>query len=228
MSTVKSSKEQCPFLERLPPFLKSHMKIKMLMVVTSVVGITILVFLLEKHRPIVMETSDAAGSSQNRAPGSPRKESGRVIAAISHLSRTDELPDLIFAAGTFGATSNSVVALLVRYSLPSDPEVIKSCINAVCEVNARNLYWNRMMKERGEMLDDVKFDVALSEEERNEKLTHFRYDISGDKIMLALELETARKIWVDKLNTMISGLNPSFFDDLYSSVPPTQEHIESQ
>ncbi len=78
------------------------------------------------------------------------------------------------------------------------------------------------------MLDDVKFDVALSEEERNEKLTHFRYDISGDKIMLALELETARKIWVDKLNTMISGLNPSFFDDLYSSVPPTEEHIESQ
>ena len=204
------------------------MKIKMLMVVTSVVGITILAFLLEKHRPIVMETSDAAGSSQNRAPGSPRKESGRVIAAISHLSRTDELPDLIFAAGTFGATSNSVVALLAKYSLPSDPEVIQSCINAVCEVNARNLYWNRMMKERGEKLDDVKFDVALSEEERNEKMTVFRYGISGDKIMLALELETARKIWVDKLNTMISGLNPSFFDDLYSSVPPPREYIDRQ
>ena len=205
------------------------MKIRMLMVVSSVFGIAILTFLLEKHRPIVMETSDAAVSPQGSAPGQPRKESGRVIAALSEPSRTvPEVPVQIFAAGTFGATSNSVVALLVRYSLPSDPEVIKSCINAVCEVNARNLYWNRMMKERGEMLDDVKFDVALSEEERNEKLTHFRYDISGDKIMLALELETARKIWVDKLNTMISGLNPSFFDDLYSSVPPTEEHIESQ
>ena len=205
------------------------MKIKMLIVVTSVVGITIMAFLLEKHRPIVMETSDAAVSPQGSAPGQPRKESGRVIAALSDPSRTDQaVPVQIFAAGTFGATSNSVVALLAKYSLPSDPEVIQSCINAVCEVNARNLYWNCMMKERGEKLDDVKFDVALSEEERNEKLTHFRYDISGDKIMLALELETARKIWVDKLNTMISGLNPSFFDDLYSSVPPTEEHIESQ
>jgi len=205
------------------------MKLRMWMAVTSVVGITILTFLLEKHRPIVMETSDAAGSPQDSAPGQPRKKSGRVIAALSDPSRiVQAVPVQFFAAGTFGATSNSVVALLARYSLPSDPEVIKSCINAVCEVNARNLYWNRMMKERGEKLDDVKFDVALSEEERNEKMTHFRYDISGDKIMLALELETARKIWVDKLNTMISGLNPSFFDDLYSSVPPTEEHIESQ
>jgi len=201
----------------------------MWMAVTSVVGITIMAFLLEKHRPIVMETSDAADSPQDSAPGQPRKESGRDIAALSDPSRiVQAVPVQFFAAGTFGATSNSVVALLERYSLPSDPEVIKSCINAVCEVNARNLYWNRMMKERGEMLDDIKFDVALSEEERKRKLNHFRYDISGDKIMLALELETARKIWVDKLNTMISGLNPSFFDDLYSSVPPTEEHIESQ
>lgn len=205
------------------------MKIRMLMVVTSVLGITILAFLLEKHRPIVMETSDAAGSPQDSAPGQPRKDSGRVIAAISDPSRTDQaVPVQIFAAGTFGAASNSVVALLERYSLPSDPEVIQSCINAVREVNARNLYWNRMMKERSDKMDDVKFDVALSEEVRNEKMTHFRYGISGDKIMLGLELEQARKLWVDKLNTMISGLNPSFFDDLYSSVPPPKEHIERQ
>ena len=205
------------------------MKLRMWMAVTSVVGITIMAFLLEKHRPIVMETSDAAGSPQDSAPGQPRKESGRVIAALSDPSRTDQpVPVQIFAAGTFGATSNSVVALLARYSLPSDPEVIKSCINAVCEVNARNLYWNRMMKERGEMLDDVKFDVALSEEERKRKLTNLGYDISGDKVMLALKLKQSRKLLVDTLNTMISGLNPSFFDDLYSSVPPTEEHIETQ
>ena len=204
------------------------MKIKMLMVVTSVVGITILVFLLEKHRPIVMETSDAAGSSQNRAPGSPRKESGRVIAAISHLSRTDELPDLIFAAGTFGATSNSVVALLERYSLPSDPEVIQNCINAVRDVNERNLFWNRKMKERGDEMDDVKIDCALSEEVRKDKMTDIGYAISGDKIGLALELKQSRKRVVDTLNTMISGLNPSFFDDLYSSVPPPREYIDRQ
>ena len=205
------------------------MKLRMWMVVTSVVGIAILTFLLEKHRPIVMETSDAAGSPQDSAPGHPRKDSGRVIAALSEPSRTvPEVPVQIFAAGTFGATSNSVVALLERYSLPSDPEVIQSCINAVREVNARNLYWNRKLKERGDELDDVRIDPALSEEERKRKLTGLGYSISGDKIMLGLELEQARKIWVDTLNTMIPGLNPSFFDDLYSSVPPPKEHIERQ
>ena len=205
------------------------MKLRMWMAVTSVVGITILAFLLDKHRPIVMETSDAAGSSQDSASGHPRKDSGRVIAALSEPSRTvPEVPVQIFAAGTFGATSNSVVALLERYSLPSDPEVIQSCINAVREVNARNLYWNRKLKERGDELDDVRIDPALSEEERKRKLTGLGYSISGDKIMLGLELEQARKIWVDTLNTMIPGLNPSFFDDLYSSVPPPKEHIERQ
>jgi len=201
----------------------------MWMAVTSVVGITIMAFLLEKHRPIVMETSDAAGSPQDSAPGQPRKEGGRVIAALSDPSRTDQaVPVRIFAVGTFGATSNSVVALLARYSLPSDPEVIQNCINAVREVNARNLYWNRKLKERGDELDDVRIDPALSEEERKRKLTGLGYSISGDKIMLGLELEQARKIWVDTLNTMIPGLNPSFFDDLYSSVPPPKEHIERQ
>jgi hypothetical protein len=204
------------------------MKIKMLIVVTSVLGITILAFLLEKHRPIVMETSDAAGSPQDSAPGQPRKDSGRVIAAISHLSRIDELPDLIFAAGTFGATSNSVVALLVRYSLPSDPEVIQSCINAVRQMNGRKLYWNRSMKKWGDEMDDVRIDPALSEEVRKDKMTDIGYSISGDKAMLAAELKQWREIYVDKLNTMISGLNPSFFDDLYSSVPPPKEHIERQ
>ncbi len=205
------------------------MKIRMLMVVSSVFGIAILTFLLEKHRPIVMETSDAAGSPQDSAPGHPRKDSGRVIAALSEPSRTVQaVPVQFFAAGTFGATSNSVVALLERYSLPSDPEVIQSCINAVREVNARNLYWNRKLKERGDELDDVRIDPALSEEERKRKLTGLGYSISGDKIMLGLELEQARKIWVDTLNTMIPGLNPSFFDDLYSSVPPPKEHIERQ
>lgn len=205
------------------------MKIRMLIVVTSVLGITILAFLLEKHRPIVMETSDAAGPPRDSAQGQPRKDSGRIIAASSDPSRTDQAaPVQIFAAGTFGAASNSVVALLERYSLPSDPEVIQSCINAVREVNARNLYWNRKMKERGDEMDDVRIDVALSEEVRKRKLTLLGYDISADKAMLALQLEQARKIWVDKLNTMISGLNPSFFDDLYSSVPPPDEYIERQ
>jgi len=205
------------------------MKIKILIVVTSVVGITILAFLLEKHRPIVMETSDAAGSPQDSAPGPPRKEGGRVIAALSEPSRTvPEVPVQIFAAGTFGATSNSVVALLERYSLPSDPEVIQSCINAVREVNARNLYWNRKLKERGDELDDVRIDPALSEEERKRKLTNLGYDISADKDMLALVLKQSRKLVVDTLNTMIPGLNPSFFDELYSSVPPPREHIERQ
>jgi len=205
------------------------MKIKMLIVVTSVVGITILAFLLEKHRPIVMETSDAAGSPQDSAPGHPRKDSGRVIAALSEPSRTvPEVPVQIFAAGTFGATSNSVVALLARYSLPSDPEVIQSCINAVRQMNGRKLYWDRSMKKWGDELDDVRIDPALSEEERKRKLTGLGYSISGDKVMLGLELEQARKIWVDTLNTMIPGLNPSFFDDLYSSVPPPKEHIERQ
>ena len=205
------------------------MKIRMLMVVTSVLGITILAFLLERHRPIVMETSDAAGSPQDSAQGHPRRDNGRVIAALPNPSRTDQaMPVRIFAAGTFGAASNSVVALLERYSLPSDPEVIQSCINAVREVNARNLYWNRKLKERGDELDDVRIDPALSEEERKRKLTGLGYSISGDKIMLGLELEQARKIWVDTLNTMIPGLNPSFFDDLYSSVPPPKEHIERQ
>jgi len=205
------------------------MKIKMLIVVTSVLGITILAFLLEKHRPIVRETSDAAGSPQDSAPGQPRKESGRVIAALSEPSRTvPEVPVQIFAAGTFGATSNSVVALLDRYSLPSDPEVIQSCINAVRDVNAQNLYWNRKMKERGDEMDDVKTDCALSEEERKRKLTNLGYDISADKDMLALVLKQSRKLVVDTLNTMTPGLNPSFFDELYSSVPPPREHIERQ
>jgi hypothetical protein len=197
--------------------------------VTSVVGITIMVFLLEKHRPIVMETSDAAGSPQDSAPGQPRKEGGHVIAALSDPSRTDQaVPVRIFAAGTFGATSNSVVALLARYSLPSDPEVIQNCINAVRDVNERNLFWNRRMKERGDEMDDVKIDCALSEEERKDKMTGLGYRISADKIGLALELKQSRKLVVDTLNTMIPGLNPSFFDDLYSSVPPPREHIERQ
>lgn len=205
------------------------MKIKMLMVVPSVLGITILAFLLEKHRPIVMETSDAAGPPQDSAQGQPRKDSGPIIAAFSDPSRNDQAaPVRIFAAGTFGAASNSVIALLERYSLPSDPEVIQSCINAVREVNARNLYWNRKLKERGDEMDDVRIDPVLSEEVRKRKMTLLGYDISGDKIMLALELEQARKIWVDILNTRISGLNPSFFDDLYSSVPPPDEYIEGR
>ena len=205
------------------------MKLRMWMAVTSVVGITIMAFLLEKHRPIVMETSDSAGSPQDSAPGQPRKESGRVIAALSDPSRTDQpVPVQIFAAGTFGATSNSVVALLERYSLPSDPEVIQNCINAVRDVNAQNLYWNRKMKERGDEMDDVKIDCALSEEERKRKLTNLGYDISGDKVMLALKLKQSRKRVVDTLNTMIPGLNPSFFDDLYSSVPPPREYIDRQ
>ena len=205
------------------------MKLRMWMAVTSVVGITILAFLLDKHRPIVMETSDAAGSPQDSTPGQPRKESGRVIAALSDPSRTDQaVPVQFFAAGTFGATSNSVVALLARYSLPSDPEVIQNCINAVRDVNAQNLYWNRRMKERGDEMDDVKIDCALSEEERKRKLTNLGYDISADKDMLALVLKQSRKLVVDTMNTMIPGLNPSFFDELYSSVPPPREHIEGQ
>ena len=205
------------------------MKIKMLIVVTSVVGITIMAFLLEKHRPIVMETSVAAGSPQDSAPGQPRKESGRVIAALSDPSRTDQaVPVQIFAAGTFGATSNSVVALLAKYSLASDPEVIQNCINAVRDVNAQNLFWNRKMKERGDEMDDVKIDCALSEEERNKKMTSIGYSISADKDMLALVLKQSRKRVVDTLNTMIPGLNPSFFDDLYSSVPPPKEYINRQ
>ena len=205
------------------------MKLRMWMAVTSVVGITILAFLLEKHRPIVMETSDAAGSPQDSAPGHPRKDSGRVIAALSDPSRTvQEVPVQIFAAGTFGATSNSVVALLARYSLPSSPEVIQSCINAVRQMNGRKLYWDRSMKKWGDEMDDVRIDPALSEEERKRKLTRIGYSISGDKVMLAVDLEGWRKIYVDELNTMISGLNPSFFDDLYSSVPPPKEHIERQ
>ena len=205
------------------------MKLRMWMAVTSVVGITIMVFLLEKHRPIVMETSDAAGSPQDSAPGQPRKEGGRVIAALSDPSRTDQaVPVQFFAAGTFGATSNSVVALLARYSLPSDPEVIQNCINAVRDVNERNLFWNRKMKERGDEMDDVKTDCALSEEERKRKLTNLGYSNSASKDMLALELKQSRKLVVDTLNTMIPGLNPSFFDDLYSSVPPPREHIERQ
>lgn len=205
------------------------MKIKMLIVVTSVLGITILAFLLEKHRPIVMETSDAAGSPQDSAPGQPRKDSGRVIAALSDPSRTVQaVPVQIFAAGTFGATSNSVVALLARYSLPSSPEVIQSCINAVRQMNGRKLYWNRSMKKWGDEMDDVRIDPALSEEVRKRKLTGIGYSISGDKAMLAAELKQWREIYVDEMNAMISGLNPSFFDDLYSSVPPPKEHIERQ
>jgi len=205
------------------------MKIRMLVVVTSVLGITILAFLSEKHRPNVMETSDAAGLPQDGAQGHPRKDGGRVIAGLSDPPRTEQaVPVRIFAAGTFGAASNSVVALLERYSLPSDPDVIQSCINAVREVNARNLYWKRKMKERGDEMDDVRIDPALSEEVRKRRLTLLGYDISADKSMLAFELEQARKLWVDILNTKISGLNPSFFDDLYSSVPPPKEHIERQ
>jgi len=127
------------------------------------------------------------------------------------------VPVRIFAAGTFGATSNSVVALLARYSLPSDPEVIQNCINAVRDVN-----------ERGDEMDDVKIDCALSEEERKDKMTGLGYRISADKIGLALELKQSRKLVVDTLNTMIPGLNPSFFDELYSSVPPPRGHIERQ
>jgi len=138
------------------------------------------------------------------------------------------VPVRIFAAGTFGATSNSVVALLARYSLPSDPEVIQNCINAVRDVNERNLFWNRRMKERGDEMDDVKIDCALSEEERKDKMTGLGYRISADKIGLALELKQSRKLVVDTLNTMIPGLNPSFFDELYSSVPPPRGHIERQ
>jgi len=201
----------------------------MWMALTSVVGITIMAFLLEKHRPIVMETSDAAGSPQDSAPGQPRKESGRDIAALSDPSRiVQAVPVQFYAAGTFGATSNSVVALLARYSLPSDPEVIQNCINALRDVNAQNLYWNRKMKERGDEMDDVKTDCALSEEERKRKLTNLGYDISADKDMLALVLKQSRKLVVDTLNTMTPGLNPSFFDELYSSVPPPREHIERQ
>lgn len=201
----------------------------MLMVVISVLGITILAYLLEKHRPTVMETSDAAGSPQDSAPGHPRKDSGRVIANFSAASRNvHAVPVQIFAAGTFGAASNSVVALLERYSLPPDPEVIQNCINAVRDVNERKLYWNRMMKERGDEMDDVRIDPALSEEERKRKMTGLGYSMSADKIGLALELEQSRKLLVDTLNTLISGLNPSFFDDLYSSVPPPKEHIERQ
>jgi len=199
------------------------------MAVTSVLGITILAFLLEKHRPIVMETSDAAGSPQDSAPGQPRKEGGRVIAALSDPSRTDQaVPVQFFAAGTFGATSNSVVALLDRYSLPSDPEVIQSCINAVRQMNGRKLHWNRSMKKWGDELDDVRIDPALSEEVRKDKMTDIGYSISGDKVMLAAELEQMRKFYGDEMNAMMPGLNPSFFDDLYSSVPPPKEHIERQ
>ena len=205
------------------------MKLRMWMAVTSVLGITILAFLLEKHRPIVMETSDAAGSPQDSAPGQPRKESGRVIAALSDPSRTVQaVPVQIFAAGTFGATSNSVVALLDRYSLPSDPEVIQSCINAVRQMNGRKLHWNRSMKKWGDELDDVRIDPALSEEVRKDKMTDIGYSISGDKVMLAAELEQMRKFYGDEMNAMMPGLNPSFFDDLYSSVPPPKEHIERQ
>jgi len=205
------------------------MKLRMWMAVTSVVGITIMAFLLEKHRPIVMETSDAAGSPQDSAPGQPRKESGRVIAALSDPSRTVQaVPVQIFAAGTFGATSNSVVALLDRYSLPSDPEVIQSCINAVRQMNGRKLHWNRSMKKWGDELDDVRIDPALSEEVRKDKMTDIGYSISGDKVMLAAELEQMRKFYGDEMNAMMPGLNPSFFDDLYSSVPPPKEHIERQ
>jgi hypothetical protein len=77
-------------------------------------------------------------------------------------------------------------------------------------------------------MDDVRIDPALSEEVRKDKMTDIGYSISGDKAMLAAELQQWRKIYVDELNTMISGPNPSFFDDLYSSVPPPREHIERQ
>lgn len=59
-------------------------------------------------------------------------------------------------------------------------------------------------------------------------MTDIRYYISAYKTGLALELEQSRKLLVDTLNAMIPGLNHSFFDDIYSSVPPPKEHIERQ
>ena len=82
----------------------------------------------------------------------------------------------VFATGTIGNTSNSVVLLLEQYSLPTTPEMVEVSINALRDMVLPGKTRDDLLRSLDEHVDELQHDTTLSEEDRQRKLRYVGFD----------------------------------------------------
>jgi hypothetical protein len=125
----------------------------------------------------------------------------------------------VFATGTIGTTSNSVVLLLEQYSLPTTPEMVEVSINALRDVVLPGKTRDDLLRELDERVVEIQHDTTLSEEDRQRELRYVGFQRIAYNTLFTDVLSQTRKIGAEAVTAKLGHPAPDYINDLYTKVP---------